>query len=829
VVKKALFLSVVVIILAGAAAWWWARASLPVLDGQLTLPGLQAPVEVLIDGYGVPSVYASDSNDVWFVAGALHARDRLWQMELYRRVTMGRLSEIFGERTLPIDRRFLTLGLHDAADAEWQRASPAVRAALERYAAGVNTAAASMTGRQRPLEFQLLRISPAPWTPVDSLAVGWLLAWRLAENHQSELVRAVLAARFGEEKTQQLAGRYPASAPTIISSPASPDEGSRVPQFQSSKVLQGSNKNAGTLEPWNRGTFLPGLEWLSADARRGLSNNWVVSGRKTKSGRPMLANDPHLQIEFPSIWYEMHLVSAGLDVVGSTVPGIPFVVLGHNGRIAWGMTNTGADVQDLYLERIDVGRQRVMAGGQWVAAEVTLVDIPVRGRSAPEKFEIWKTRHGPVYADVGLDWEAPPAWLTPEGRSSDERRAYALRWDTRADLASAFEALNRSTDWQSFLNAIRPFAVPSVNIVYADVDGNIGYAMSGRVPIRSSGDGTLPVNGNNGDGEWSGSIDADSLPRAFNPETGYITSSNNEIDRGFRGLITRDWVAPFRTTRLHGLLSTGKELDLGSMVALQNDRHSVAADMVLADIDATVAGLRRRNADAPSIASLERLATWDHVVDERPIVSFYEAFEDAVWRRTFQDEMDEPLFLKFYEWAGAERPAGLYAIVRDRESPWFDDIGTVEKRETRDDIYLLAARDAEERLQREWGAESKRAWDAIHSARFDHPLGAGAFPLRWLFSRGPVSVSGDGTTVMRISWNRLKPFVAWEYPSWRQIFDVGAWDQSRVVLPTGQSGHPLSRHYFDQNTLWREGRYRTQVFSREAVQAAAQHRLLFVP
>lgn len=823
--KKVLFLSVVLAVFAGAVGWWWARASLAALDGQQTLSGLQAPVEVLIDGYGVPSVYAADSNDVWFVAGVLHARERLWQMELYRRVTSGRLSEIFGERTLPIDRRFLTLGLRAAADAEWQRANPTVRAALERYSAGVNAAAAAMIGRQRPLEFQLLRITPAPWTPIDSLAVGWLLAWRLAENHQSELVRAALAARFGEAKAQELGGRYPANAPTIISSAPGPSETAERGQSPFPIVNRGQSPSLTV----NRGQSpIPGLEWLEAGARRGLSNNWVVAGRRTKSGRPMLANDPHLQIEFPSVWYEMHLASAGLDVAGVTIPGVPFVVLGHNARVAWGMTNTGADVQDLFLERIDVARRQVMAGGQWIAAEVTPVDIPVRG-GTPVKFEVWKTRHGPVFADVGLDWEAPPSWLSPDGRTTEEQRAFALRWDMRGDLAASVEALNRSTDWPSFLKATRTFDVPSMNLVYADVDGNIGYAMSGRVPIRSSGDGTLPVNGNSGEGEWSGSIDVDSLPRVFNPTTGYIASSNNEIDRGFRGLITRDWAAPFRATRVQALLANGKDLDLASMVALQNDRHSVAADLVLADIDATLAALKKRNADAPSVAVLERLATWDHVVDERPVVTFYQAFEDAVWRRTFQDEMDEPLFLKFYEWAGGERPSGLYAIVRDRESAWFDDIGTVEKRETRDDIYLLAARDAEERLQREVGGEGRRAWDVLHSASFDHPLGAAAFPLRWLFSRGPVPVSGDGTTVMRISWNRLRPFVAWEYPSWRQILDVGAWDESRVILPTGQSGHPLSAHYFDQNPMWREGRYRTQPFSRDAVAAAAQHRILFVP
>ncbi len=217
------------------------------------------------------------------------------------------------------------------------------------------------------------------------------------------------------------------------------------------------------------------------------------------------------------------------------------------------------------------------------------------------------------------------------------------------------------------------------------------------------------------------------------------------------------------------------------------------------------------------------------MVDARPVVTLYEAFEDALWRRTFFDELDEPLFSRFYEWAGAEKPAGLYSVIEDRGSRWFDDITTVEKRESRDDIFLLAIRDADEKLQADWGRESRRGWDRVHAARFSHPLGGIAFPFRWLFDRGPIPVEGDGTTVMRISWNRMTPFTAWEYPSWRQLFDVGQWDEARVVLPAGQSGHPMSPFYFDQNDTWRTGRYRTQPFSRGAVQAASKHRLMLLP
>lgn len=821
---------VVLLLLASATGWIWAGGSLPLLDGQLSLPGLRAPVEVLIDTHGVPAVYANDTDDAWFVAGVFHARDRLWQMELYRRVTRGRLSEVMGARTIPIDQRFLTLGLREAAEAEWQRASPAVKLALERYAAGVNAVQMPLAGRKRPLEFQLLGISPSEWTPVDSLAVGRLLAWRLAENHQAELVRGALTAKIGETAARELTGRYPADAPSILvaSSGLTGVAGSVGAAPAAASTLDVVRVDPEPVEGSADSAWPTGLEWLKPDARRGGSNSWVIAGRKTKSGRPILANDPHLQIEFPSVWYEMHLVAGGLDVTGVTIPGVPFVVLGHNARIAWGITNTNADVQDLFLERVDVARRRSLWRGEWVPVAVTPVDIPVRGQAA-RKFEIWKTRHGPIFADAGLDWTAPPAWLSPEGRPSDEQRAYSLRWDAGGDLAGSFEAIDRAADWPGFVAAVESFSVPSSNFVYADVEGNIGYAMSGRVPVRSGGDGAMPIDGGSGAGEWTGTIDAASLPRVLNPAAGFIASANNEIDRGFGGLITRDWAAPYRAARLVDRLSKAEAVDMEATEGLQNDRRSGAADHILNGLEAAIARAKGNDKEADTRLALERLANWDRIVDARPLVAFYEAFEDAMWRRTFVDELGDPLFNTFYEWAGAERHAGLYAVIGDRQSRWFDDIGTVEKTETLEDIYLLAARDAEERLLDEWGGESRRAWDKIHAARFEHALGSVALPFAWFFNRGPVPITGDGTTVMRVSWNRLRPFQAWEYPSWRQIIDTGNWDQSRVAHPGGQSGHPRSRNYFDRNDGWRQGQYRRQAFTRTAVSAAAEHRLLLVP
>jgi penicillin amidase len=398
------------------ALWWWARASLPPLDGELRLRGLYAPVEVVLDPHGVPHVYAAGPEDAWFTAGVMHARDRLWQMELYRRVAYGRLSELLGEDTLPIDRRFVTLGLQAAAAAEWGLLQPDVREALTRYSEGVNAQMRLATGRRRPLEFQILRVEPAPWTPIDSLAVGRLLSWRLAENHQAELVRHALAARFGPNEAIRLGGRYPSNAPTVMQGRVSGEgptsiDGEESTRSATAPVVAGASDPAPKHKPainWPRG-----LEWLAPSARRGNSNNWVLAGRRTANGRPLLANDPHLQVEMPGLWYEMHLVAAGLEVIGVTIPGTPFVVLGHNDRIAWGVTNSNADVQDLYIERIDVARRRYLYQGQWLPVEIWPVDIPVRD-SSPLPFEVWRTRHGTVFAEVGLDWEEPPAWLGAE-------------------------------------------------------------------------------------------------------------------------------------------------------------------------------------------------------------------------------------------------------------------------------------------------------------------------------------------------------------------------------------------------------------------------------
>ena len=822
-VKRLLLITILLVAAATGVLWWWARRSLPVLDGEIRVAGLSGAVEVVFDGHGVPHVYASGSEDAWFVAGLLHARERLWQMELYRRAATGRLSEMLGEQTLPIDRRFLTLDLRRAAEDEWRLAPPSVRNALTRYAAGVNAHLASSGGTRRPIELQVLGITPAEWTPVDSLVVGRLLAWRLAENHHAELVRHALAQRFGADAAMRLAGSYPADAPSVVQGLSTAVSEAAATPEQEGPVQRIAGGSLARSQPL---AWPAGLEWLRPTSRRGGSNNWVISGRRTATGRPLLANDPHLQLEFPGIWYEMHLVAAELDVIGVTIPGTPFVVIGHNPRIAWGLTNTGADVQDVFVERIDIERKLALHRGQWTPVEIARMDIPVRGGDA-QPFEVWRTRNGTVFADVGTEWEDAPAWLSPAEERRGERRAFVLRWDAAGgELAGAFESINRATGWNDFVAAVERFAAPSQNFVYADIEGNIGYAMSGALPQRSGGVGSMPQDGNSGEGQWVGRIPSSSLPRLFDPERGFITSSNNLIDRQWRGLVTRDWAAPYRAIRLQRLMDAADRVDLAQAAGWQNDVTALAAADVLATVDAALA-LAAKQGERDAEQVLQQLRLWDRKVDDRTVVTLYELFEAALWRRTFYDEMGDPLFDRFYEWAGAERPAGLYAILDDANSRWFDDIATLGRRESREDIFVLAAIDAATRYAADFGGN--RAWGDVHAARFVHPLSAGVAPIRWLFDRGPVPVIGDGFTVNRSSYDRASPFGVWEIPSWRQLFDVGQWDDSRVVLPAGQSGHPLSPHFFDQNEMWRQGQYRQQPFSRAAVESARAHRLVLVP
>lgn len=795
--------------------WWWIHRSIPPLDGPVPLAGLQSTVEVRFDSFAVPHVFARSDEDAWRSVGYLQGRDRLWQMELYRRAASGRLSELLGEATVVIDRRFLTLGLRRAAEIEWQRTTPQVRMAIEHYAAGVN--AAMSVGRGKlPLEHQLLGLQPEPWTPIDSLAIGKLFAWRLGDNHTAELLRYELAQALGP-RAAELFPEPPEWAPVILKSPDRAEGGGQKAERMTVATglpRRSAKRVGGTMD--HRPSpidYPPGLGWLSPDSRA-MSNSWVVHGSRTASGRPILANDPHLAIEMPSVWWEVHVVSPALNVAGVTIPGIPFIIIGHNERLGWGLTNVGADVQDFFVEQLDASRTRYRSGDEWLPLDVRRHEIRVRGRSAPVVFEVRSTRRGPVLGADG--WrEIQPGEPAPGGDLGET--VLALRWDAimQGESAVAFDALARAGRWPEFVAAVRRFSAPAQNFVYADVDGNIGYAMSGLLPVRVGSDGSMPVPGWPAETDWRGAIDINRLPAVLNPASGQIVTANNEIDRRLPYLVTRDWVAPFRAQRITALLGDARGLDVAAMAKIQADVTSLSAGWILDHVELP--------------EDVQELRAWDRRVDDRPVAALYEAFEEALWRRTFADEMPAPLYDRFYRYAGNERFAGLRSIIADARSSWFDDRGTPGVVETREDIARQAAADAVSTLRARFGERPGWRWTEMHAVKFSHPLGGGGRLLDWVFSRGPVPVAGDSMTVNKTTTNLRRPYETSDAASYRQILEAGAWDRSVAVNTTGQSGHPRSPHYFDQNVLWRQGRYRALPFTRAAVEAATVSQLDLVP
>jgi penicillin amidase len=805
---SAVFLALVLI--AAGVGWWWVHRSVPPLDGRIPLAGLRAAVDVRFDRFAVPHVFARSDQDAWRAVGYLQARDRLWQMELYRRAASGRLSELLGEATVAIDQRFLTLGLRLAAAREWERTTAEVRTVFENHAAGVN-AAMSVAGGQLPLEYQLLALTPEPWTPVDSLAISKLFAWRLGENHRAELLRYALVEEIGPRALELFPGS-PEWAPVTLGAVGLP-------------TVAASAAKVGAMGL----PYPPGLEWLSPDAHA-MSNGWVIHGSRTASGRPILANDPHLAIEMPSVWWEVHVVSDTLNVAGVTIPGIPFIVIGHNERLGWGLTNVGSDVQDFFVEQLDPSRQRYRVGDEWVPLETRRHEIRVSGRAGPVILDVRSTRHGPIL--TAGDWQevypgdpALPALSSVDGpaQSSVERSAQvgetvlALKWHPvlEGNSPAAFDALARATNWTQFVEAVRQFSAPAQNFVYADIDGNIGYAVSGLLPTRASSDGMLPAAGWPRDADWQGWIDVRQLPAVLNPPSGQVVTANNEVDRGLPYVMTRDWVAPFRAQRITELLGDRRGLDIRAMQQIHADITSRSADWILKTID------------VPD--SIKELRTWDRRVDERPVSLVYEAFEEALWRRTFADDMPASLYDQFYRYTANERFAGLHAVIDDPQSPWWDDRSTPQVKETRDTIVRQAADDALSGLRAKFGEPSNWRWNDVHAVKFSHPLSAGGRVLDWFFSRGPIPVGGDSMTVNKTTTDLRRPYATSEAASYRQILDVGAWDGSLGVNTTGQSGHPRSPHYFDQNRLWRQGQYRPLPFTRTAVEAATVSQLELVP
>jgi len=747
---------------------------MPSIDGDERLLGLHERAEVLRDAYGVPHVFAADAHDLFFLQGFVTAQDRLWQMDLYRRAASGRLAEILGEPGLESDKFMRTIGLARAAQLDQSAITPGTLAILQAYADGVNKFL-DQHGESLPFEFTLLGYKPELWSPLDSLTVAKLQLYDAAGNYPQELLRAGLASRFG-----------PDVLPALMPDPGISVSFDEVRWREVAADLAPGPVTSGGAAAL--GTILGGAgESLG-------SNCWALAGSKTKSGKPLLAGDPHLPVRNPSIWFELALSMPDLSLIGFSIPGVPGVVIGHNDKVAWSFTYAEADTQDLFVEHQDpTDLRRFEYQNRFEAATFRRETITVKGRADPVLLDVAVTRHGPI--------------ITPvlEG----EKAQLALRWSAldATKTVDAVLGMNRATSIDDFRRAAADFSGATLSACVADTAGHIGYMLVGRLPDRP-GDGSMPVAGWNGVSEWRGLLPADANVMVVDPPDGLILNANNRpftspTQAGYGG----EWDPGFRYAYLKSVLDQARSADVASIARVQNDYTSLPVQRFR---DAIAAG---RPTTALGQQAQKIVRGWDgSLAVESTGAAIYEAWILAMCRAAFADKLGGALY---DDYAANGRPTyALYQLLASTTSPWFLALGdsSIVGRDALSGVALdNAAKDLSTRL----GSDiAKWRWGDLHGVAFEHPLSA-VRPLDLFLTIGPVKRAGDGYSPNNGAYSLTKPFAVRSHASERQIVDLGDLDASVSVIPTGESGQPFSKHWGDQTALWASGRYKAMALTRE--------------
>jgi penicillin amidase len=780
------------------------RKPLPQSSGTLHLQGLHEPIKIITDRYGIPHIYAYNEDDLYFAQGYIHAQERLWQMEMNRRLGSGRLAEIFGSVALETDRFCRRLGLHRAADAAVEQLSAHNRRILEAYINGVNTFI-QINPHKLPVEFALLRIAPEPWRIRDPLQWGKIQGWTLSGNWETELIRARLVAKLGPEKAARLESGYDATHPLII---------------PPGVAYQGIN--LGLLEQYEN------IKELSGFGPLGGSNNWVVDGTMTTSGSPILCNDPHLGQSTPSIYFECHLIAGDIDVIGVSFPGAPGIVIGHNRHIAWGITNAISDVGDFYIEKFNPDNpHQYEFEGQWENAQVFREEISVKGQDEPIIEEVLVTRHGPILTSLAHNGQ------------HEKELPLALRWTGHEQhkIVGAVQKINRATNWEEFRNGLHDWDVPPQNFVYADREGNIGYIMAGSIPIRARGQALVPSPGWTGEYEWTGRIPFEELPQIYNPEQHFIVTANNRvIDDNYPYYITHEWLNGYRAQRIHDILTSKETFTLEDMVTLQADQYSLPATEIVPYI------LNLTPQNPLQQTAQEILRAWDYVMAPSSIgATLYSMFLRKLAQITFNSVLGDDttlsnqylgvgstIFSMMNGYAGRSTPL-LIRLLKEQDDNWFADSLFANGPKTWAMALERTFEATLDELREQLGRNILRwQYGAMHKMRCVHPLGA-IKPLEKFFNRGPYPIGGDNDTVNVAASAYNAPEEVLSVAAYRQIVDLGNLANSRAVHIPGQSGHPASKHYDDLIPLWRENNSHPMYFDADTIETEAEGVLILLP
>jgi penicillin amidase len=764
------------------------RGRLPQIEGELTLTGMTDSVEIFRDRWGIPHIYAQSTADAFFAQGFVHAQDRLFQMELNRRIAAGRLSELFGELALDTDRVVRTFGFNRLGHADLEKTTPEMRAALSAYTAGIN-AFIEHPKSKLPLEMRLLRFKPDPWEPLDSVIFSRLMIWELSHAWESEIARAEIAEKVGVERAAELEIHYPGVNPVSL------------PEGIEFNALDPNGELRQITGPYlHRGKG---------------SNEWVISPSRSETGHAVLCNDMHLAMGIPSLWYEVHLNAPDYHVNGVSLPGLPMVLVGHNERIAWGMTLAFTDAEDLFVEQIDVhDPPRYLFQDKWHETKIIEEPIKIKGTTAPHIERVLVTRHGPVISDqVGYKTQQVAV------------KSMALQ---PLPALKGWYRLNTANNWDEFVEAMRLIEAPQLNVAYADVDDNIGYWVTGKVPIRAKGDGSVPVPGWSGEYEWVSEVPFEEMPHALNPELGFLVNCNNKIVTDeYPHFLGNVWTNGYRAQRITELIESQEKLSMQDHQDFQMDLKCLPGLELVSRLE----GITDPDEDVQ--LALKMLKEWDGFLTPESVGgAVYKVvrytlvcalFEPGLGQELTQKAMGKgfhPLLSNTQEFYGYDTVT-LLRLLDTPDSWWVQQAGG------HDVLISRALQQAVSWLRNELGPdEIKWEWGKLHRIRFQHQLSLQK-PFDQVFDRGPFPIGGDTDTPMQTAILPDDPYDNKVCaPSFRQIIDMGDLSKSISIHPPGQSGQLASPHYDDLAQLWLNGEYHPMLWTRAQVESEAKNKLV---
>ena len=784
-----IILSLIIIFIVGGYIFYNSLTeSLPIYNGDMTVFSLKSEVKIYFDSLAVPYIFADNDEDAAFTLGYLHARERMFSMDMIRRAGEGRLSEIFGVETLPFDKMFRTVGLSKTAKIIKDKMNPEGLKLLEAYSRGVNFYLEEKKNKY-PVEFDVLGYQPEEWKPEHSIIVIRMMAWELNLGWWTDLTFTELVQKLGEEKVKEILPGYPENAPTII-----PAEIKKFAQINSNFIEtdKAFRKFVGMT-----GTHLG-------------SNNWVVNSQMSASGKPIIANDPHLAYRAPGIWYAAVIKSPSWNAAGVTLPGVPGIVIGKNDNISWTLTNIMTDETDFYFETLDSSRTKYLLDKSW--EDLVIIEDTIETRDGiREPIEIKYTHHGQIISNIH-----PYNFIFNKDESTYP--TISMRWlgNEFSDEMDAFLKINKAKNWNEFKSAVEKFNIPGQNFVYADREGNIGYVFGGALPVRNDNSTTFVFDGTSSKSDWKGFVPRNELPYLFNPTQNYIATANNKVMKNFEYHITNLWEPSSRIERITELLQAKSKHSVEDYMNYQEDILSPYAKSIVPYILFAFQDVEVK--DENLLQSLNLLREWNYEMDKyQQAPAIFLAFFDKLMKNIYLDEMGEDLFNQYVFLANVPY-RNIPELLQNPFSDWYNDVKKNE-RKTRDDVIRESMNDALDDLENKLGKDVKDwQWGRLHTVTFKHAFAGVSWIIDEVVNIGPYEISGDGTTIFNTEYafsESIEKYPLFRHglfdcelgPSMRFIFDFAKPDEFYLILTTGQSGNIFSDHYKDQTDLFLNGKY----------------------